>query len=325
MNHTNETEHDAGIAFYLSVARYLWMVISPPLFIFGMLGGGSIILVLTKMKCWRPTKFAMLAVFVLAIADMIVLCVGLSRYWVIETFHFDLRIISNFGCQLNLFVIYSSMQYSSWILVFITFERFFLTNYTFKYMTFMTRKKVVVFLSILLIILATFNCHFFVTHGVVSSESEKQCDISKESYKTFDDIYTTADFLILSLIPFIAMTIFNVFIRRSLKSSNKFRKQSTVSTGNQGLLSTADRRITRMMMLTSFYFLVTTVPISVMFILNAYIDEVDDLTKAKVKVVVSVVYLIQYSNYAMNAVFYLVLNIRFRKVFLNLCCPRTSR
>ena len=102
------------------VANYLWKVISPILLVIGVGGNAGIMIILYKMKFWTTWTYVFL--FILAADDSVVLCVELSRPWIKAVFHLDIQDISNFGCVFHLFVIYSSMQLSSWTLVCVTAE-----------------------------------------------------------------------------------------------------------------------------------------------------------------------------------------------------------
>ena len=132
-NHTEEnitttsckiilSQDDNLLGSYENATSYLWIIISPILFRTGLFGNSSIIAILTIMKFWQKPTYILLVT--LAFSDATDLCVGLSRYWIREVFKIDIRSLSEWGCNFHVFVIYFAMQFSSAILVCVTFERF---------------------------------------------------------------------------------------------------------------------------------------------------------------------------------------------------------
>ena len=71
------------------VANYLWKVISPILLVIGVGGNAGIMIILYKMKFWTKRTYVFL--FILAADDSVVLCVGLSRWWIKAVFDLDIR------------------------------------------------------------------------------------------------------------------------------------------------------------------------------------------------------------------------------------------
>jgi hypothetical protein len=56
-----------------------------------------------------------------------------------------------------------------------------------------------------------------------------------------------------------------------------------------------------MLFFTSIYFLITTLPVSIFFVVDSFVKDPDNnLTTAKLKLAKAVLYLLQFSNYAVN-------------------------
>jgi hypothetical protein len=111
------------------------------------------------------------------------------------------------------------------------------------------------------------------------------------------------------------MIILNVFIFRALNKQLAFRKRSVVASRKDKQKESRrlfSRKLTRMLLFVSFYFLVSTVPISVYFMYDSYVKFDDDLHNGRKDVAWSVLYLFQYSNYSLNFVWYAAHNKVFR-------------
>ncbi|XP_071123785.1 mu-type opioid receptor-like [Mytilus edulis] len=299
---------------------YLWIILSPVLLVIGLFGNISIVAVLAKLKFWKKPTYILL--FVLALADITVLCVGPTRYWTMEVFNIDLRSVTNIGCKVNVFVIYTSMQFSSMILVCITFERFLKTRYPFRYHTIVSIKKTIFLVICIFLLLTGLNVFWFETQGLVDLEGELSCEATTTAYFWFEEfIYTYVDLFVLSVFPFVAMVIMNIFINMVLMESKELRKMSVSDESTRKELGKFSRALTNMILFTSLYFLVATVPVSVYFITESYLaPDADDLTLAKMDVAWAMTYLFMFSNYVVNFFLYMMTNTAFKRAFLEICC-----
>ncbi|CAG2197115.1 unnamed protein product [Mytilus edulis] len=290
---------------------YVWTYISPVLIVVGILGNCLNLAVLKKLRFWRRTPFFLL--FILAITDITVLLDGLLRYWIKHTFKLDIRTLSEASCKINLFVLYFAMHYSSWILVCLIIDRFIKTNFPFLYMRVATIRKTSVIALAAFIILAGINMHFFWTNGIKGKDGS--CGNLTPAYEYFGEyVFTYIDLVILSLLPFIIMLILNIFVYRALKRHLKFTKSSVVESRNSRKAPNRrhfSQKLTRMLLLNSSYFLLTTVPISVYLIYDSYNKCENELKKTKMSVAKSVLFVFQYSYYSLNFVWYATCNKAF--------------
>jgi hypothetical protein len=311
----NSMESDPYKDFLEDVSRYLWVGLSPVLFIVGVVGNALTIVVLRQMEFHKKPPFLFL--FCLALNDTLVLCVGLSRYWIRETFSVDIRALTNLGCKFNLFFIYWSMQLSSWILVCVVLERCIKTNFPFQYPRIVTVQRCVGLLVVLMIFLAGVDLHYFWTNGLKMDGSEIECNSLTEQYFTFEEfVFTYIDFSVLSVVPFLLMIVMNITIIRVFRQSRQFRKSTVKNRQTNKKLNRFDVKLTRMLLCTSVYFLIATLPISVYFIVDSYKKNLTDLESAKMDVVWSSSYIFQFTNYTINFFLYNLTNDRFRNKFL---------
>lgn len=291
------------------IANYIWMIISPIIFVFGMVGGILIVMVFIRMKFWGTPLMVFL--FVLTMTDMIILCVGLIRLWILETWGFDIRSLSDSVCKLLHFLVYFSMQFSSWILVCVTVERFIKCNYI-AYKSIVTVKKSVIAVCILFSVLGCLNSHYFWTHGFVTNNNVSICNVTP-GYETFDDWYIKIDLFVLCVVPFCIMLSLDLVIMRSLKTARTFRRSSVAAPQMYTRTKKVDQRLTKMLVFTNSYFLISTLPVSILFILTIYLDSNAEDMNAIFTFCGSIVYTLQYSNYAVNCIFYTIFDKKIRQ------------
>lgn len=308
------------------ISDYLWKVIPPILFCFGLTGNILTIIVIQRLGFRRqPTLTFLLC---LAVNDSVVLVTGLPRHWINAVFDYDLKTASNANCKLYYFFIYLTMQYSSWILVGVTVERLVKTHFPLRYRSIYSSKKVAIALSITLFILILVNGHFFFTNGI-NDYTEGDCGSLNADLFYFDEhIFVFIDFTLLSLIPFITMLVCNILLIRILRKVQLNR----ASMMHNSVLKRTNRfsvRMTKMLVVCTFYFLVATAPISIFFILDTYllpgyVASHDCRAQANMDLAWSITYLLQFSNYCINFYLYTAMNDRFYKELKAvLCCqPR---
>ncbi|XP_069128798.1 cysteinyl leukotriene receptor 1-like [Argopecten irradians] len=314
-NNTNVTTSDSSTSSEIKrleeISSYLWKILSPILFIVGMVGNTLTVVIFRRMRAWKkPSLFFLVP---LAFTDATVLCVGLSRYWVREIFDYDLRTTSDAGCKINFFVIYISMQYSSWILVCFTFERFLKTNFPFRYIRVMTVKKEIVALIVIFIFLICVNGHFFFTNGLTDREGSLDCtSLTNETFYFDEYVFVYIDLVFLSILPAVLMVIMNICIVRVYRQSIKFLRSSSTGTTAATNRQKYSIRVTKMLLLTNSYFVCATLPICVYFIVDSYTHSEDEIVVAKKDIAWSVTYIFQFSNYTMNFFLYIAANDKFR-------------
>lgn len=296
-----------------SASAYLWIIISPIFLFVGVFGNILNLIVLRRMHFEKNPTLILL--FLLSVTDIAVLLVGLPRYWARDALQFDLRTVSQFSCKFSLFLIYISMQLSSWILVLVSVIRVIKTVLPLRYPKTkirVTRKNTLTVFCIVVIALCIINFHFFITNGVITEDGEASCTSLTPDFRNFDEyVFVYIDFLMMSVFPAIIIIVCNIFIYLVLKNM-KQRRASTTSTDKA--TSDSVSRVTRMLFVTSSYFVISTAPISLHFIVDSYVRPgSDDLTQAKLDMSFTVLYLFQFSHFVINFYCYTVTNKRFRR------------
>ena len=321
-NYTNTcTDHENEKYIIEEVAIWIWRIVAPLIFLIGTVGNFFIILIMYRMKFWKKITYSFL-VF-LAISDTIVLCIGLSRQWIIQVFEYDFRDSSDFGCKFVTFSTYFWMHISSWTLVCITMERFLKTRDPFR--NHCSNVSMIVKCTYLVVILLSIGLDtpLIVTNGLVLTENGLVCNNTSEEYFIYEEKYFVfLDLIWLSFLPFIVMLIMNIFVGRTIQNSIRRRQQFIPDEHYRAPHGRTNKRLTRMLFWTSVYFLITTLPISIHFIVHSFLSTTatpSKQTTAGLELSEAILYSLQFSNYSVNLYIYIKVKPSFRR-FLPGCC-----
>ncbi|XP_063441323.1 C-C chemokine receptor type 3-like [Mytilus trossulus] len=304
---------DFDTSVYNDVEKYLWIIFSPLFLMIGLVGNLLNICVLLRLKFYKNATYTLL--FILAFTDLTVLFIGLTRYLIKYASSIDIRVLSEFSCRFSLFLIYFSMQFSSWILVLVTVIRFMKTFVPLRRTASkdITIKNTLVILLIAAIVLIGINLHFFGTNGITD---KGKCSSLTPGYLEFDEkVFVYIDFVSLSILPAGIMIVLNALICYELSKLTKTRRRMSIQTGMSPLRrQKSTKRVTWMLLVTTSYFIVATIPISIYFIVDSYVRPgADASTKSRLDIAWTITYLFQYSHFALNFYLYTATNEKFRK------------
>lgn len=300
-----------------TVDNCLWTIFAPMVFFVGIFGNILNVYVLCRLKFYENATLCLL--FALAFVDMTVLCVGPTRYWIKSTFDVDIRDISGFSCKFHLFLIYVSMQMSSWILVQVTCVRFVKTvlldnRFTGIRKLVTIKNSMITFVMISVCIMAL-DFHYFFTNGIITDETG--CDSLSDEILHFEEfVFVYIDLMVLVVIPGIIMFVLNIFIIKRIRKMRCNKRLSTGSDSSQRMSRKGQQNIskmTKMLVFTTFYFVAASLPICIYFIVDSYVrpDATPDVEQS-LDLAWVIVYLIQFTHFASNFYFYTATNKRFR-------------
>ncbi|XP_060079841.1 C-X-C chemokine receptor type 5-like [Ylistrum balloti] len=293
----------------------LWTIFSPIIFLVGIFGNILNVHVLRRLKFYENATLSLL--FVLAFVDMTVLCVGLVRSWIRATFDVEIRDVSGFSCKFLLFLIYFSMHMSSWILVQVTCVRFvktvLLDNRYNTVRKLVTRRNSIITLCIISGCLAALDFHYFFTNGIKDGECNS---LTAEIFEFEEFVFTYVDLVVLVIIPGIIMIVLNILIIKQIK---KLRCNKRLSTGSDGSNRMARKgqqsvsKMTKMLVFTTFYFVVASLPICIYLIVDSYVrPRANSDEEYRLDLLRACVYLFQFTHFASNFYFYTATNKKFR-------------
>lgn len=304
------------------VAVHLWISVPPVLIIVGTIANCLSIAVLTRKAMRKSNTSFYLAV--LAFGDIIVLYSGPLRYWMNYAFEVDVRLLSDFSCKLHGFIVYFSLDFTSWVLVAVTVDRCISACRPFTARTLCTPK--LAHLTILFICILVFlaNSHLFWTLGLRFSDGKLHC---KGIYRFNLSIWPWIDFSLFCFVPFSLMIYCNILIiRQLLKSVRKIRthpisvapystEQRTDNLSNLPKMKVGKiPSVTVMLLSVNCLFLVMTLPIVVFQIGYTYWYPSTTLRqRAGIEMIWAVSNILQYLNNTIHFFLYCLTGPRFRR------------
>ena len=326
-DYTDYPEYKAGIM--------IWKVVPPILILVGTIGNILSILVLTRRSI-RVSTTALYLTF-LAFSDLCVLYTGLLRQWLIYLFEFDVRHVSNAGCKMHIWLLYSSLDFSAWILIAVTLERVISAWCPYSAKTKCSRKYATVLVIVILIFLLVLNSHLL--YGMVHKERldastnttviSKCVEINNKYGDFFNLTWPWIDLCVFCLIPFSVIVIGNGFIILKVIKSQRKTKARVVPSINTGETRTSHRNtskhssMTAMLFTLNMVFLVTTSPVSIYNIgYTHWLTDGTHQTYASLDLWWAIVNMLMYTNNSLNFLLYCLSGTRFRQEVIRLFCSR---
>ena len=211
---------------YQSYSEYkasiiIWKTIPPLLITFGT-GGNILSIVVLTRKSIRKSTTAIFLIF-LTFSDLCVLYTGLFRQWLIYLINIDIRHLSEAFCKIHTWLVYSSLDFSAWIIISVTLERIIAVWCPYSHNSKCSRQTAFVCIIMLLAFIFGLNAHLL--YGMVDKESgiiEQKCSSIDGSYSNFfRSVWSWMDLCMFCLIPFVVIVFGNSII---LFSSSCFRE-----------------------------------------------------------------------------------------------------
>ena len=305
MDYESYPEHRVGL--------YLWKVILPLLLFLGTVGNCLSILVLTRQKIRKSTTAAYLVV--LAISDLFVLYTGLLRRWISAVFDLDIRHLHPAVCKIHMWLVYSSLDYSAWILIAVTFERVVLVWFPHSAKRRCSRRSAFGVLLAIAVFLLVFNAHLLFGNGNFNETKNnvttmKKCSFIDPGYSNFFyNIWPWMDLSVFCIIPFFSLLVGNLLIVfKFVRGRQKIGPSSRIERTNQKRFSS----MTRMLFTLNTVFLICTVPVSIYLIGYNDWEKGGDHAKAISSLFWSLCNLLMYVNNTFNFLFYCMSGRKFR-------------
>lgn len=302
--------------------RTAWRLVCPILLVLGTATGIINLIVLARKKI-RKNPSAMFFT-ALAIADLVVLHTGLTRQWMIYNFDVDIRLTNNFLCKTNYFVVYLSLQMSSWTLVLITIERMVIVQFPHKARVFCTRPRALKAILLVFIVLVLVNMHSLIGSEIATenwnSTTYLVCEGRTHQYHSFLRYHWDyIDLMIFCVLPSCIILALNTVIivrlakryqtRRKTFPSIKLqssRRQLSFENFTKNWISTIS-----LLILLDGWFIICTLPVSIVLVLFNWCSSFK--SEDEVKLVWVITNILMYSNNTFNFFFYCIGGSKFRK------------
>jgi hypothetical protein len=245
--------------------------------------------------------------------DLLVLYVGLFDLW-LGQFMINVEEISNGFCKLVKFLGYFCSDLSVWLIVAVTIERTVVVLFPLKARLCNARTSRLC-IYILMLIFLLVNCHFLwsvnLQHFSYNSSIISKCQAKIGYIYIVDIIWPWVDAVIYSFLPFAIILILNSLIIKNLitakKRRNDLRQHSLLLSKDPQQMpgSVMSHKITCMLLVISFVFLVTTLPMAIVLIHTSLADSVvDDSTLTRRILIYSIAEMLMYLNHSINFFLY---------------------
>ncbi|XP_069114762.1 probable G-protein coupled receptor 139 [Argopecten irradians] len=269
----------------------------------------------------------------LAIMDLLVLYIGLLRLWIAQLSDFDIKDQANWTCKVVAFLGYVCSDSSVWLIVAVTVERYIAVCFPLKASNLcrMRKARYIVFVPILALCLVNF--HFLWTVQLRFDESNTTnpvyiCDAGPKFSDLVNEVWVWVDAGIYSFVPFVILLILNGRIIQKVCVAKNERKQlitadrngcSNIRSKHSGT-GEVSRKLTMMLLMVSFTFLLTTLPMNIILIMTKSWNEQNQQQRADFYLAKTVSELLMYLNHTINFFLYCISGRKFRRQILSLLC-----
>lgn len=330
--------------------KALLLYVPPILLAFGIVGNALAFAVLTRRSIRGVSAYVYLTV--LSVTDTVVLVIGLLRMWVSQLTGYDVRDQSGpWMCKLLMMAGYTASDYSVWLIVAVTAERFVAVAFPLSALhrgfgagSGVQRAAGVVIGMFL--VLVTVNGHFLWTVDIelvgggssfTNHSSYPKCS-SVKGFERLMALWPWVDAVIYSLLPLLILSVLNALIIYSVYRARR-RRISLLATGGRGdkviavdwsperagerqavkaaaaatNTSGEAERLTIMLLAVSFAFLATTLPNCILLIVKSLRSPGWHVqTTLSVLVAQTVGELLMYANHSVNFYLYCATGRKFR-------------
>ena len=293
----------------------------PLLCLVGFLGNFLTVLILGQKKN-RKKSTAVFLLF-LAVSDFVVLYVGYFCEWILQMWQYDIRTVNDVSCKVHMFVTYLSLQYSSWILVLVTWERVISVTFPHRVRMLCNRKRVLVSLVTTAAVIALINSHLLVgvVHGY-NPYNMRNCTGISEQYMDFlVDVWTLVDIIVTFAAPFVFIIVGNAIIIMRLARTSRVRKHTMAPERKKHSLTVT-------LLLLSVVFVISTGPAAIyMPIIYPRLVEAYDASQMDIpNFIFEMVNILAGLNATLNFILYFLSGSKFRaEVKAYFCCKQTVR
>ncbi|XP_060066209.1 thyrotropin-releasing hormone receptor-like [Ylistrum balloti] len=306
----------------------------PPVILFlGTVGNVMSFLILRHKTMNRMSTNTFLAA--LSVADSFVLLIGLFRNWLGEITQIDLQTESRLLCKLITVLGYSTSQYSVWLIVAVTVERYIVVCHPLRASYFCNiprARKVVCLLALLFL---TINIHLLWTvdlnEEIYNDHVVYKCEGALSHGRLVNDIWPWIDALLYSFSPTLIIVMLNIMIiRQVIKATygrDELQNGSLMKSESRRCTKDGNTKLTVMLLTISFTFLITTIPMNIVMIVTRVWQEdfkYDAALLAKCWLVRTIAELLMYLNHSINFFLYCATGQKFRNIVFRMVCRRSN-
>ncbi len=219
-------------------------------------------------------------------------------------------------CKRATFVLFSAVQCSAYIIISMTFERFYSVLRPHKAAAFNTMKRAKVSLVLITFVSIIMN----VPHIFTGTVSEWQCvPYGKVIGKWYGELYYWTSFCVNFVVPFVFLMIMNLYIIFAIcRRATLFQRKSESNNNGNTIAATSQVKNTEMqavvtLLAVSFVFLLFTTPTYMLFLCVLVVDFTSTPFKvAQFHIFYHCAQKLYYTNHGINILFYVLSGKKFR-------------
>lgn len=311
------------------VSKTLLLYMPPILLFIGTVGNLFSFFIL-RQSMTRVSTYFYLAV--LSLADLMVLYIGLLRRWTGELTGVDVKDRNVWLCKLIVTVGYFCSDFSVWLIVAVTVERYIAVCHPLQATILCSVQKARTVSIIMLLSFVVLNIHFMWTLDLTETSTNAStfgtCQAHVLHSFVLDEVWPWLDAAIYSFVPCFILSILNFLIIRQVLMARRFRCQlQNCKSGRNNQLhkrlpTEGSIKLTLMLLAVSFTFMITTLPNNISLIVTAMWDNEDYTLEqiARLALVKTVTEMLMYANHSMNFFLYCATGKKFRRNIERLIC-----
>lgn len=264
MNRSNLVQTFAKREDLEQVSHYIYAIVYPIVFLLGIVGNvlSSLLFSITKLKRTSCGVYFL----ILAITDSTALIGGLHHCL---TIGFQVEVPNAIYCRARNFILYTSMDIVSWMIVAISVDRCLKVKFPIEARTHATQKLAIIVSCIIGTVAVLKNSHLATQFiGDYRDDAADYCD-PNPSYPNyvafFRNVWPWIDLTTFALLPFLIVALCNGFIiYDQYKRRVKLRKRNL------------DRSLVSLLLVSSVSLIVCNLPITIVAAAYPYISVSDD-------------------------------------------------
>lgn len=309
------------------ILKHLLLIVPPILLILGTFGNIFSFIILMRRSMRKFSTYIYLAM--LSITDTLVLYIGLLRLWVGELTGVDIKDKSDWICKVINVVGYTVSDYSVWLIIAVTVERYVAVCYPLRAPAMCNRQRAIIVIICLLMSLLLINLHFLWTVQIrkyqINGDDVYQCEGGPNHVQLVQDIWPWVDAFLYSFLPFVVISVLNALIIRQVVRARRNRSGLQSNMPNQrNRAQESSLKLTVMLLTISFAFLLTTLPMNISLIVTAFFNQYhnDYHLVSRFKLARTITELLMYVNHSMNFYLYCATGQKFRHELVSMLCHR---
>ncbi|KAH3772461.1 probable G-protein coupled receptor 139 [Dreissena polymorpha] len=324
-------EADVMNVFEYRVHKAISLYVPPFLLLMGTFGNVIAFIILRNKAMSRQSTNLYLAA--LALADSLVLFVGLFRRWMGDVLGVDIQSETAWLCKTVSVLALSGSQFSVWLIIAVTIERYIVVSHPLHASRYCNPSRAKRVIALIASIFLSLNIHFawtMTTHE--KSNGFKECIPTKSFHYLVVTIWPWIDATLYALLPFLLIVIFNTLIIFQTLKATIWRDAAQNGPFKQSdkrkYFSDTNIKLTVMLLAVSFTFLITTFPMAIVMVYhsqwNGNTENASIPVLAQRQLIRTSSEMLMFLNHSVNFYLYCALGQKFRNHVMKKLCRKNA-